>query len=112
LKAEEFLEGLRRSCRVYGLPTPFVDEKRPGTIKIRIKLSSRLHASFYYNEETGTLTSALILRGKRILGYDAYPAYNSFHLHPLHNVENHQKSKELSIEEMIQLYSETVSKVS
>lgn len=111
MKTEDFLEGLRKACRAHGLPAPFEDEKRPGTIKIRIKINSSLHATFYFNEETGTLTTALLQRNKRIFGYDAYPAYNSFHIHPLHEVQIHSLSSELSIEQLVKLYSEIVTKL-
>lgn len=109
MKVEEFVERLRAGCHEFELPSPFTDEKRPGTIKLRIKLVSHLHISIYFNEDTGTLTSALIRQKKRIFGYDAYPSYNIWHVHPLHDVENHKESEELSIEEIARLYSETLA---
>jgi len=48
---------------------------------------------------------------KRIFGYDAYPLYKSWHVHPLRNPENHISSKELTIEQIARLYSEVLNEL-
>lgn len=106
----EFFERLRNECRIEGLPKPTIDSKGLGTIKIRIKLKLHLHISIYYNEDTLTLTSALIQNGRRIFGYDAYPSRQKWHTHPLSRVERHEESQELSVEEIVRLYASVLER--
>ena len=50
------------------------------------------------------LTSALLIRDKRVFGIDSYPKRKVSHMHPLGRVEEHLEISPMQIEEIVGEY--------
>lgn len=78
---------LKGECGEQRLPKPEIVEERVGFIKLRINLTHNAYIDLYFNEDTETMTSALVVREKRVFGINGYPRRGQWHLHPAENVQ-------------------------
>ena len=90
------------------LPKPKVTRQGFSFIKVEVKISPETSIEIYFNEETESLTSALVNRGERIFGIDNYPKNGISHMHPLGRVEEHLKITPMQIEEILAEYTKAL----
>ena len=102
---------MEKECCGQGLPKPQIIEERLGSIKLRINLAQNIRIDLYFNEATGTITSALIINEKRVFGINGYPRTGQWHLHPKGNVQKHVRTKPMTIKRIIKEYVNTLEKL-
>ena len=102
---------MEKECRGQGLPKPEIVEERLGSIKLRIRLARDVRIDLYFNEDTKTITSALVVNKKRVFGINGYPRARQWHLHPKGNVQKHVRIKSMTIKSIIKEYVKTVGKL-
>jgi hypothetical protein len=73
LKVEDFRFKVETECLRQGLSKPEILEERIGSVKLRINLAHNVEIDLYFNENTKTLTSALVVNEKRMFGINGYP---------------------------------------
>ena len=101
LEIDSFKEKLAGIGASNGLSKPTVIEERLLSVKMKIMLSSKMFIDIYYNEETKSMTSALILEGERVFGINGYPMKGSWHTHPARKAETHQPIHEINLDEVV-----------
>jgi len=111
LRIDKFRLKLEKECDRQGLPKPEIIEERPGFIKLRINLTPNSCIDLYFNEDTETITSALIMDKRRIFGINGYPRRGQWHLHPMESVQEHMRVKPMSIRKIIEEYVAVVRKL-
>jgi len=111
LKVEDFRLEVEKECRKQGLPKLEVVEERFGSIKLRVSLTHNARIELYFNEDTETITSALVVNEKRVFGINGYPRAGQWHLHPKGNVQRHVRIKPMTIKRIIKEYSKAISKL-
>ncbi|MEM2129079.1 MAG: hypothetical protein QXZ70_00620 [Candidatus Bathyarchaeia archaeon] len=111
MKVEDFRLEVEEECRRQGLPKPEIMEERPGSIKLRISLARDAHIDLYFNEDTKTITSALVVNGKRVFGINGYPRVGQWHLHPKGDAQKHVRTTPMTIERIMKEYSKAISKL-
>jgi len=111
LKVEDFRLEVEKECHVQGLPKPETVEERLGSIKLRISLADDACIDLCFNEETKTITSALVIDEKRVFGINGYPRTGQWHLHPREDVQKHVRIKPMRIKGIIREYVRTISKL-
>ena len=102
---------MEKECRGQGLPKPEIVEERLGSIKLGIRLARDVRIDLYFNEDTKTITSALVVNKKRVFGINGYPRARQWHLHPKGNVQKHVRIKSMTIKSIIKEYVKTVGKL-
>jgi len=105
VKLEELKERLEDGCRKLNLPKPQTTRQGFSFIKVEVKISAETSIEIYFNEETQSLTSALLIQDKRVFGIDGYPKSGIWHVHPFGRVEEHLKINPMQIEEMLREYA-------
>jgi hypothetical protein len=111
MKLDEFKQRLEDACDKLSLPGPKISQRGFSFIKVEIKIAFNTRIEIYFNEETQSFTSALILQEKRVFGIDCYPKYRVFHTHPLANVETHVKTDLMQIEGILAEYSKILQQL-
>lgn len=111
MKVKEFRLKLEKECERQGLPKPETTEERLGSIKLRINLERNAHIDLYCNEDTGTITSALVVNKKRVFGINGYPRRERWHLHPTENAQRHIRIEPMTLERMIEEYVNILRKL-
>jgi len=104
MNLEEFQKRLEDGCQKLNLPTPRTARQGFSFTKFELRIGLETSIEIYFNEETNSLTSALIRRNERIFGTDDYPTSGGSHLHPLGRVEEHLKISPMQIEEILEEY--------
>ena len=102
---------MEKECRGQGLPKPEIVEERLGSIKLGIRLARDVRIDLYFNEDTKTITSALVVNKKRVFGINGYPRARQWHLHPKGNAQKHVRIKSMTIKSIIKEYVKTVGKL-
>ncbi|MGB9683213.1 MAG: hypothetical protein ACPL1I_09565, partial [bacterium] len=97
-KLDGFLEEIERIKNIF-LPSLklVILTRRINFIKIRIELDEDIFLDIYYNAENDRKDFAVILRGRRVLGYDNL---EEWHKHPFESPNLHLKCEEPDIEEI------------
>ena len=111
LNAEDFRLEVEKECCKQGLPKLEVVEERFGSIKLRVSLTHNARIELYFNEDTETITSALVVNEKRIFGINGYPRVGRWHLHPEENVQRHMRIKPMTIKRIIKEYVKAIGKL-
>ena len=70
-------------------------------VKGRAYLSGKMFLAFYYNQATATQAFALVKDEKRLWGID-YDNFRGWHLHPMHNPDQHVVIESLPVSAIIQ----------
>jgi hypothetical protein len=104
LRVDEFKKEVRRACLTLNLPEARVIQERLGSVKLRIELSQYRFIDVYFNERTGTLNSALLEKGRRILGINGYRK-RVWHMHPFGRAREHITVRPMRIEEVLRQYA-------
>ena len=102
---------MEEECSRQGLPRPEILEERLGSIKLRICLAHDVRIDFYFNEDTKTTTSALVVDEKRVFGINGYPRIGQWHLHPKADVQKHVRVKPMTVKRIIAEYIKTLDKL-
>jgi len=108
MKVEEFAKHLERKCEELGFSKLRIIRRGFSFIKLQIQVDFETTMEMYFNQESGTLTSALIAGGKRVFGINGYPKDNEWHRHPLGEAERHLKTTPLALEELLKEYHEVL----
>jgi len=66
MKLEEFKKRLENGCQKLNFPKPKTARQGFSFMKVELKLSAETSIEIYFNQETQSLTSALINRDERI----------------------------------------------
>lgn len=111
LRADEFRLKLEKECLGQGLAKPEIIEEMLGSIKLRINLATNSYIDLYFNEDTETLTSALVMDGSRVFGINGYPRRGQWHLHPTESVREHVRVKPMGIRTIVKEYVAVVRKL-
>jgi hypothetical protein len=111
MKLEELKERVGDGCQELNLPEPKTSRQGFSFIKVEIKIRLGVSIEIYFNEETQSLTSALVIRGKRAFGIDNYPKSGVSHMHPLGRVEKHLKINPMQIEEILEEYAKVLQQL-
>jgi len=111
LRVDEFERRVRAGCLTLNLPQPKVIQGRVGSVKLRIQFSKDSFIDIYFNERTGTLNSALLEKGRRILGINGYEK-RVWHMHPFGKAQEHVRIKPMRIENILRRYSAFLMKKS
>lgn len=111
MKLEDFKKRLEDRCQKLNLPKPKTTRQGFSFTKVELKISPETSIEIYFNEETQSLTSALINRDEHIFGIDDYPKNGVSHLHPLGRVEEHLKINPMQIEEILEEYAKVLQQL-
>jgi len=111
LRADEVRLKLEKECLGQGLPKPEIIEEMLGSIKLRINMATNSYIDLYFNEDTETVTSALVMDGSRVLGINGYPRGGQWHLHPAESVQEHVRVKPMGIRTIVEEYVAVVRKL-
>ena len=111
MKLEEFKERLEDRCRKLNLPKAKATRQGFSFIKVEIKIRSGVSIEIYFNEETQSLTSALVVQDKRIFGIDGYPKSGLWHVHPFGKVDEHLGISPMQIEEILGEYAKVLQQL-
>jgi len=111
MKLEEFRERLEAECQKLDLPKPKTTRKGFSFIKVEIKINTETSIKIYFNEETQSLTSALVIQDKRVFGIDSYPKSGVWHMHPFGKVEEHLEINPMQIEEILGEYAKVLQQL-
>jgi hypothetical protein len=104
---QEFRQALTEAIRLHFADArPVVTEGRGISLTCRAELSTGAFVSIYHNALTGKTSYALILDGRRIVGYDNY---RFWHHHPAETPTQHipcpEPTPEEAIRELAQVHS-------
>jgi len=104
LRVDEFERKVRTACLTLNLPKARIIQQRVGSIKLRIEFSKDRFIDVYFNERTGTMNSALLENGRRILGINDYQK-RVWHILPFGETREHISVKPMRIEEVVRQYA-------
>ena len=110
MKISDFKKKLSGGCIKFGLPEPKVVSEGLVSIKVRINTECG-DIEIYFNEETQTITSALIVKGERVFGINGYPESKAWHMHPLGEVKRHVKIEPMDLEDIIREYAKAIVEI-
>jgi len=80
-----------------------------GLVSIKVRINTECgDIEIYFNEETQTITSALIVKGERVFGINGYPESKAWHMHPLGEVKRHVKIEPMDLEDIIREYAKAI----
>jgi hypothetical protein len=99
VEISDFKEKLKKLCPVLRFPGPEVVSEGLVSIKVRVNAQENTSIEIYFNEETQTMTSALIVEGERVFGINGYPKSKTWHMHPFGRVKEHVKIEPMRLEE-------------
>jgi len=102
---EELKQRLADGCRKLNLPEPGAVRQGFSFAKFELRIGAETSIEIYFNEETKSLTSALVDRGERVFGIDDYPASGVSPLHPWGKVEDHVRISPMQIEGILEQYA-------
>ncbi len=105
---EEIKQRLVEGCRKLDLPEPIAVRRGFSFVKFELRITSETSIEVYFNEQTQSLTSALIDQGKRVFGIDDYPEQGVSHVHPPGRVDEHVRTSPMKIEEILEQYAEVL----
>ncbi len=108
---EELSQRLVEGCRKLDLPEPIAVRRGFSFAKFELMIAPETSIEVYFNEETQSLTSALIDEGKRVFGIDDYPEGGVSHVHPLGRVDDHVRISPMQIEEILEQYVEALRRL-
>jgi len=111
MKLEEFKERLEVECQKLNLPKLQTAKQGFSFIKVEVKISAETSIEIYFNEETQSLTSALLIQDKRVFGIDGYPKGGIWHVHPFGRVEEHLKINPMQVEEILREYAKLLQQL-
>lgn len=111
MKADDFQANLKRLCKDLRFPEPKVVSEGLVSIKFRIPVQENTSIEIYFNEETQTMTSALIVEGERVFGINGYPKSKSWHMHPLGRIKEHVKIEPMHLEDIMEEYAKVLAKI-
>lgn len=78
--------------------------RKSGIREACIELSRYRFIDVYFNERTGTLNSALLEKGRRILGINGYQK-RVWHMHPFGRAREHITVRPMRIEKVLRQYA-------
>lgn len=104
MKISELRRRFEKVSRNLNLP-------RPEVIKVRFQVKPKASIELYFNEETQTLTSALLVKDKRIFGINGYPKSGVWHIHPLDKVDEHREVMPMKVEKILEEYAQVLKKL-
>lgn len=111
MKVNELRGQLEQASLNLSLPQPEVIKEGISFIKLRIRVKPKVTIELYFNEETQTLTSALLVKGRRIFGINGYPKSDMWHTHPLNKVHEHEEIAPMELREILQEYAAVLKKL-
>lgn len=111
VKVNDFQEKLKKLCEGLKFPKPKVISEGLVSIKVRISAQENTSIEIYFNEETQTITSALIVKGERVFGINGYPKSKTWHMHPFGKVKEHVKVEPMRLEDIMKEYAKVMAKV-
>ena len=112
MKIDKFKKRLEDKCRELNFPQPRVVRQGFSFINVEIRMKSEVSIEIYFNEETQSLTSALLVQDKRVFGINGYPRKGTWHMHPFERVEEHVKINPMQIEQILEEYAEVLHQLS
>jgi hypothetical protein len=91
---------------------PIIIQSYISTVKLRFRIRKILESfiQFYYNEDNGKVSMALVVEGKRIYGHD-YTPKGGWHRHVLPDGEHdhsEEGKKPVTVEEFLEKVDEVV----
>ena len=111
MKAAELKRRAEEACQNLSLPELEVMKEGLSFIKMRLRASEEVAVELYSNEETQTLTTALLVKGERVFGINGYPRSGIWHVHPFGRVEEHQEIAPMQIEEILERYAKVLKEI-
>lgn len=111
MKIEELKKRVEVACKNLNLPKPEIIKEGFTFIKMRFKVKEEVRVELYFNEETQTLTTALLVKGERVFGINGYPRSGSWHIHPFGKVEEHREIAPMEIENILQEYANVLRRI-
>ena len=111
VEINDFKEKLKGICEDLRFPKPKVVSEGLVTIKVRINAQGNTSIEIYFNEETQTMTSALIVEGERVFGINGYPKSKTWHVHPFGKVKEHVKIEPMCLEDIMKEYAKVLAKL-
>jgi len=111
LKISELRKQLEKISYNLSLPKPEVIKEGITFIKVRFRIKPEATIELYFNEKTQTLTSALLVKDKRIFGINSYPESGGWHIHPLGKVDEHRKVMPMKLKKILEEYAKVLKKL-
>ena len=111
MKIDDFKRRLEDKCQSLNFPKPEIVRQGFSFINVEISFKPKLNMEIYFNEETQSLTSALIIQNRRIFGIDGYPRRGAWHMHPFGRVREHVKIKPMQIEQILEEYAKVLHRL-
>lgn len=111
MKINDFEKKLMDICVGLRFPKPEVVNEGLISIKFRIHVRENTSIEIYFNEETQTMTSALIVEDKRVFGINGYPKSKTWHIHPLGKVKEHVNIEPMRLEDIMKEYAKVLAKL-
>jgi len=111
VKIEELKKRAGEACQNLDLPKLEVIKEGLSFIKLRLKVKEEVTVELYFNEETQTLTTALLVKGERVFGINGYPRSGTWHIHPFGKVEEHREIASMEIEKILQEYANVLKRI-
>lgn len=112
MKIDEFRKRLEEECQSLNFPKPEVIKQGFSFINVELRIQPEVTIEIYFNEETQSLTSALVIQDKRIFGINGYPKRGAWHMHPLGRAEEHIKINPMEIEQILEEYAKALHQLS
>lgn len=111
VEIDDFEKRLREICVDLKLPRPEVVTRGLVSIKFRISVGENTRIEIYFNEETQTITSALLVKERRLFGINGYPKSKIWHMHPFGKVKEHVKIDPMRLEDIMEEYAKVLAKI-
>lgn len=111
MKISELRKQLQKISYNLSLPKPEVIKEGITFIKIRFRIKPEATIELYFNEKTQTLTSALLVKDKRIFGINGYPKSGGWHIHPLDKVDEHREVMPMKLKKILEEYTKVLKKL-
>ena len=111
MKISELKSQLEQISHNLYLPQPKVIKEGISFIKMRIRVKSEVTIELYFNEETQTLTSALLVKDERIFGINGYPKSGMWHVHSLDKIYEHEEIALMELEKILEEYATVLRKL-
>lgn len=109
MKIDEFTSRLSKALSELNLSGFHIVRRGFSYVKIRIKVDPDTLIEIYFNDQTQSLTSALLVDNKRVFGIDGYPIENIWHMHPVGKVNRHVNIEPVEIEQIIKHYGDALT---
>ncbi|MBT9148402.1 MAG: hypothetical protein DDT32_02174 [Syntrophomonadaceae bacterium] len=108
MKIDDFKKRLEDRCRGLNLLQLKITRQGFSFLKVEIRVKPELNIEIYFNEETQSLTTALVIQDERVFGIDSYPRRGAWHMHPFGRIGEHVKINPMQIEQIMEEYAKAL----